>query len=86
MSWLLKFVGIATISLGLGFLAKAQQAENPSTNRRSPSGYSDGDDLDAHKAVDKSRQPSGELPYSDDELQKNLPENYGNKNMPVDKD
>jgi hypothetical protein len=76
--------------LGLCVVASAADTENPTT-KISPDDYYDGGGIDQQPVQmdsGKGRNPASgdDLPYSDDEIQKNTPENYTPQNMPIDQD
>ncbi len=81
------------VALNLSFAARAEECLTedckPSSNeRKSSANYDDGNALEQSNPSGATRSPAsrGEAPYSDDELQKNAPENFKTKNMPIDQD
>jgi len=83
-------VGVFLV-LGLCVMASAGDTDNPTSKVQSSEDYYDGgDSIDQQPPQmdpSKSRNPaSGDQPYSDDEIQKNTPETYAPKNMPIDQD
>jgi hypothetical protein len=76
-------VGIFLV-LSVCIIASAADKETPAVKAQSADDYYDGGSIDQQPTV---RNPSsGDLPYSDDEIQRNTPENYTPKNMPIDQD
>lgn len=66
----------------------AQEKGDQAPPRQSSPDYDDGEAFEpqAREPGKPVRNPAADLPYSDDEIQHNLPENYPTKNMPVDQD
>jgi hypothetical protein len=62
--------------------------DNSGIGQEVPGDTFDGNEIDSPADVGKPmRMPSADgLPYTDDEIQNNLPEGYKSKNMPIDKD
>jgi hypothetical protein len=58
--------------------------------QEAPGDTFDGSEIDSPSPADMGkpmRMPTADgLPYTDDEIQNNLPEGYKTKNMPIDKD
>jgi hypothetical protein len=83
-------VGVFLV-LSFCVIASAGDTDNSASKVQSADDYYDGggsiDQQPPQMDPNKSRNPaSGDLPYSDDEIQKNTPENYTPKNMPIDQD
>ncbi len=83
-----KLLFLSIICFGL-FANAADDKGGDSIKRQSAEGYSDESAFETQNPdVGAVRKPngSGDLPYSDDEIQQNSPENYKGKNMPIDQD
>ncbi len=83
-------LGLSNITYAADTAAPSGNTEDSTTKVQSTDDYYDGGNIDQPPQIDpaKARSPaSGDgLPYSDDEIQKNTPENFAPKNMPIDQD